>query len=84
MPLLQIDTNVSIDDPNAIAADASALVADVLGKPESYVMVKVNADQALVFAGTSDGAAHLKLKSLGLPELKTAESLPAVALAYHK
>ena len=73
MPLLQINTNVSIDDPATLASDASAMVADMLGKPESYVMVIVNPDLTLVFAGSNDNAAHLKLKSLGLPESKTGE-----------
>lgn len=73
MPLLQINTNVSVDDTHKLASEASALVADMLGKPESYVMVMVKPDQTLVFAGTNDGAAHLKLKSLGLPESKTGE-----------
>lgn len=71
MPLLQINTNISVDDPLALASEASALVANMLGKPESYVMVNVNPNQTLTFAGTDDGAAHLKLKSLGLPESKT-------------
>ena len=73
MPLLQINTNLSPEDPHALASEASALVASMLGKPESYVMVIVNPDQTLTFAGTNDGAAHLKLKSLGLPESKTSE-----------
>lgn len=71
MPLLQINTNTSVDDPLKLASEASALVANMLGKPESYVMVNVNPDQALTFAGTNEGAAHLKLKSLGLPESET-------------
>ena len=53
MPLLQINTNVSIDDPATLASDASAMVADMLGKPESYVMVIVNPDLTLVFAGST-------------------------------
>ena len=72
MPLLQINTNISIDDPVTLASEASALVAGMLGKPESYVMVIVNPEQALTFAGNNGGAAHLKLKSLGLAESETA------------
>lgn len=71
MPLLQINTNISIDDAHALATAASALVANMLAKPESYVMVNVSPDQALTFAGTNEGAAHLKLKSLGLAESET-------------
>lgn len=73
MPLLQINTNVSIKDSTALAKDASRIVARMLGKPESYVMVTVNSETSLVFAGNDDSAAHLKLKSLGLEEAKTAD-----------
>lgn len=71
MPVLQVTTNVSIDDTNAFAIQASSLTAELLGKPESYVMVNVNGDAGLTFAGTNDPCAHLMLKSLGLPESET-------------
>lgn len=73
MPFLQINTNISIDDSYTLAAEASKLVASLLGKPESYVMVSVNPNQTLTFAGTSESAAHLTLKSLGLAESDTGQ-----------
>jgi len=73
MPLLEITTNTKIDNSMNIAEQASALTADVLGKPESYVMVKIQTEQTLIFAGSNEPAAHVKLKSLGLPEDKTAD-----------
>jgi len=71
MPVLQVTTNVSIDDTNAFAVQASSLVAEILGKPESYVMVNINGNAELIFAGTNDPCAHLMLKSLGLLESET-------------
>lgn len=71
MPLLQINTNVEIDDPGKLAEQASKKVAEILGKPESYVMVSVNPGTELWFGGNNKPAAHLKLKSLGLPESET-------------
>ena len=73
MPLLQINTNINVGQPEELAGEASVLVARMLGKPESYVMVVVKPNQTLMFAGTNDAAAHLKLKSLGLPESETGE-----------
>ncbi len=72
MPLLEISTNTSIDNAADIAVRASALTAEMLGKPESYVMVKIQPQQILLFAGSNEPAAHVKLKSLGLPENATA------------
>ncbi len=71
MPVLQVTTNVSIDDTNAFAVQASSLTAEILGKPESYVMVNIIGNSDLIFAGTNDPCAHLMLKSLGLPEPET-------------
>ena len=73
MPLLDISTNIAIDNQQELAKQASKLTAEILGKPESYVMVKIQPEQTLLFAGTSAPAAHIKLKSLGLPENRTAD-----------
>lgn len=71
MPVLQISTNLSIENKLALAEHASSLVAELLGKPESYVMIDIRSDAAMVFAGSDDPCAHLALKSLGLPESET-------------
>ena len=73
MPLLEITTNTKVDNSLNIAERASALTAHILGKPESYVMVKIQTEQTIIFAGNNEPAAHVKLKSLGLPEDKTAD-----------
>ncbi len=73
MPLLEITTNTKIDNSQRFAEQASSLTAEMLGKPESYVMVKIHPEQMLIFAGSDEPAAHVKLKSLGLPEDKTAD-----------
>jgi len=73
MPLLEITTNIVVESAQDIASKASKLAAEMLGKPESYVMVKLQSEQVLLFAGTDEAAAHIKLKSLGLAEDRTKE-----------
>lgn len=73
MPLLELTTNTNINNIASLAKQASKLTADILGKPESYVMVKIMPEKTLIFAGSDEPAAHIKLKSLGLPESETAE-----------
>jgi len=73
MPLLTLCTNTSIDKPETLALNASKFVAELLSKPESYVMVKIESAQTLSFAGNCEPAAHLQLKSLGLPQEKTTQ-----------
>ena len=72
MPLLSIHTNIKIDNKAEFAQAASSLIANMLGKPESYVMVQVSDEQCLMFAGDHQPCALLALKSLGLPETETA------------
>ena len=80
MPFLRIQTNHKLTDEAAaaLAARASALVAEQLGKPERYVMVSVEHNPAMQFAGSTDPLAYLELKSIGLPESLTAEASRAL------
>ncbi|MCF6211723.1 MAG: phenylpyruvate tautomerase MIF-related protein [Gammaproteobacteria bacterium] len=68
MPLLKIHTNQSLDDAAqaALMQKASAGVAELLGKPEHYVMIALNIDQTMLFAGSHAPLAYLELKSIGL------------------
>lgn len=72
MPLISIETNQAINDPSALS-DISKAIATLLDKPESYVMVKYTHNKQMLFAGNTEPLAHLKLKSLGLPEDQTSE-----------
>jgi len=73
MPLLKIQTNQVLDEhqQSELLSEASQLVAQELGKPESYVMVAIEPPVPMSFAGNADPTAYLELKSIGLPESKT-------------
>lgn len=73
MPLLRIETNISLDASCAqdLAAKAAQAVAGELGKPERYVMITVEAGTLVLMAGTAEPAAFLDLRSIGLPDGKT-------------
>lgn len=75
MPLLKIETNKPLEDDqqSSLLRNASQAVAEMLGKPESYVMVTVEHNAAMLFAGSSEPLAYLELKSIGLPASKTSE-----------
>ncbi len=73
MPYLKLQTNQPCDDTQTreFLTAASHLVAKALGKPESYVMVALEAGVPMLFAGSDDPTAYLELKSIGLPEART-------------
>lgn len=75
MPYLKIQTNQDVEDGKKleIVEKASKLVATGLGKPESYVMVALEPSTKMVFAGVGEPTIFMELKSIGLPESKTAD-----------
>ncbi len=52
MPVFQVNTNVCLEGKADFLSQASSLVASVLGKPESYVMVQLNDNQSMSFAAS--------------------------------
>jgi phenylpyruvate tautomerase PptA (4-oxalocrotonate tautomerase family) len=80
MPFLKIQLNRSLGEPEArsLAARASTLVAEQLGKPERYVMTSVETNPAMLFGGSDEPLAYLELKSIGLPESATADASQAL------
>jgi len=79
MPTLKIMTNVETPTVRRkpILEAASSKIAQMLGKPESYVMVILQANPDMLFAADDAPLAYLELKSLGLPE----DSTPALSAA---
>lgn len=72
MPVLTVHTNITIKDRDELLKKASAVIAEVLGKPEGYVMIRLSDREAMCFAGSSDPLAYVELKSLGLSLDQTA------------
>lgn len=75
MPLLRIQTNRPLDAElqRELPRRASLRVAQLLGKPERYVMVSLEHNPAMLFGGNDAPLAYLELKSIGLPAARTAE-----------
>lgn len=73
MPYLKIQTNLPLAKKaeRSILRNASTLVAELLGKPESFVMVAIQPDTPMLFAGSDEPVAFLELKSVGLPARAT-------------
>ncbi|KRY78328.1 Macrophage migration inhibitory factor -like protein [Trichinella pseudospiralis] len=66
MPIFTLNTNVKATDvPSDFLSSTSALLADILSKPESYVAVHLNTDQQLTFGGNTSPAAFGSLMSIG-------------------
>jgi phenylpyruvate tautomerase PptA (4-oxalocrotonate tautomerase family) len=73
MPYLKIQTNLPLTEKaeRGIMKSASSLVASELGKPEEFVMIAMQPDTPMLFAGRDDPVAFLELKSIALPGAKT-------------
>jgi phenylpyruvate tautomerase len=75
MPLLSIETNQTVDDSSIthLLKTASRMIAEQLGKPERFVMVRFNRNPDMLFAGDDAALVYMELKSIGLPEAGTEE-----------
>jgi len=75
MPYLSVTTNQPMDPQMQLdsVSKLSTACAEMLGKPESYVMVSLHPGQCMSFAGSSAPCAIVGLASLGLPSAKTAD-----------
>ncbi|WP_018954786.1 phenylpyruvate tautomerase MIF-related protein [Thioalkalivibrio sulfidiphilus] len=75
MPLLSIETNQRADDASIaqLLKLTSRALAEQLGKPERYVMVRFQHNPDMLFAGEDTPLAYLEMKSIGLSESETGD-----------
>jgi len=73
MPLIKVETNAVPPRADETVKALSSLAADMLGKPEQYVLAILEDDKEMTFGGTNAPAAFVTLHSIGLPEDRTPE-----------
>ncbi len=71
MPVFKIQTNATVSKKSDFLKEASAFVAALLSKPESFVMVILDNEASMLFGGANDYTAMIELKSIGLPKDQT-------------
>lgn len=67
MPCLNISTNVSqeVVDTSSVLSEATSTISNILGKPQTYVMIVLKGSVPLSFGGTEQPAAFGELTSIG-------------------
>lgn len=75
MPYFKIETNAPLTQPETESAlkALSLQIATQLGKPEDYVMTRIEYSSVMSFAGTTKACAFCTLVSLGLDDEKIPE-----------
>jgi len=81
MPLIEIETNVKVEDSKSLVVKLSKFSSQVLGKPESLVLVKYTYNEALCFNGTFEPAFVLAVNSI---DSFTPEKNPSFIKEYTK
>ncbi len=74
MPLIKVQSSVpspSATQIEALLKELSSRLARHLGKPESYVMTLFEGNVPMTFAGTTDPACYIEIKSIGAMGSKT-------------
>ncbi len=77
MPLVRLQTNAAISPPQqrALLGRLSAAAAELLGKPESYVMVILQPELPMLMAREGTPAALVEVDSVGSISPETARGL---------
>ena len=75
MPYCAVLSNVAVADGDctALLQDISRQTAEMLGKPERYVMVSFRHNPHMLFEGKAEPLAYVELKSIGLPAERSEE-----------
>jgi phenylpyruvate tautomerase PptA (4-oxalocrotonate tautomerase family) len=83
MPFVSLDTNKSLSKQQSqqLMQRLSQVVAEKTDKSEAYVMVKVESDKEMQFAGKTEPLAYLECKSIGLTAEQAKNLSQALALA---
>ena len=65
MPLLRIQTSTDVLKKDDFLNCLSSSLSSLTGKPESYVMIILEDNKLIVFAGDSSPSAFVEVKSIG-------------------
>ena len=66
MPLLNLMTSANeIPEQNEIIKELSSLLASLTNKPEQYVMISIQKNVHMIFAGTKQDCCFIEVKSIG-------------------
>lgn len=86
MPYFSIQTSKSLDASTVadLTKKASAFAAELLGKPETYVMTALKPGIPMTFAGNNAPAALVEVKSIGLPEAQCSTFAGKISDFIHK
>ncbi len=68
MPYFSIETNkkIEISETEKISKKASRFLAEMMSKPEQVIMVAIKPGTPLIFGGTGEPCAFVRIKALGL------------------
>lgn len=72
MPYIKLETNCVLESAaeKALLKSLSRKGAELLAKPEDYVMVQIRSGQQLSLGGSSEAAGFMECKSIALPQDK--------------
>lgn len=66
MPLINLRTSLpAVDNRDELLCELSSMLAEQTGKPEDYVMTLLETGVPMTFAGSTEPAAFVEVKSIG-------------------
>lgn len=71
MPVFKLQSNKRIENQEAWMKEATSFLSETLSKPEKFIMIQVEENHNMMFAGSAEPLAYVELKSVNLPESET-------------
>jgi len=78
MPYVNVKTNQSIQKDSAMS-QISSFMTTLLNKPEQWMMISIDDQMAMMFAGETEPCAIIQIKSIGLKTNECKDIAPKVS-----
>lgn len=77
MPMIRIQTSIAVDEEKqtTLMNTLSSEIAELLGKPESYMMIILEPETVMMMSGTAEAAALVEVRSVGSISEEEAKNL---------
>ena len=70
MPYCNVKTNVKVEKKKELSKALTETIELIPGKTENWIMISIDDEAFMTFAGTEDPTAMITLKTFGQPEQK--------------
>jgi phenylpyruvate tautomerase PptA (4-oxalocrotonate tautomerase family) len=77
MPYVHVETNQVVKE-DSVLSQISSFMTTLLDKPENWMMISIDDQKKMIFAGQTEPCAIIQIKSIGLSVTQCKEIAPKI------